>query len=468
MLPVPAIAAVIVRGMRGFTNSEEQEGAQLPVIGPAAEFPSIRRWIVFLLVWIGGSLLYAGASGAGDCGGSVPCQCDDKVVADYHMTGDLGPCAEHGLRLNNGVTLDCRQHAIRGPGGKPRHYGIHLSSGTSGATVKNCDVSGFMHGIRLREAHRNQIINNDAHHNGDSAGHVGYGIDVAGGSTENILQGNQVHHNADEGIHIGAASHRNTLVGNRVYDNFRENIYVLHAERGLFKDNVTRGGKNSLLLKHAAFHRFENNAFHDRTALIRGDSHDNQLIGNEFVNAGVHFEAFQEGTTLTRPTKNLIVGGKIVGAKQCVRFTGALGNLLKDVRLDHCGDEVMATGLKARVENTLIGMRLNPGKFSLQDNSLLHVGWQVDVSVKDANGADLGGARVKGFDIRNTLVFEAVTAPDGKIPTQDVVQYSQSGLTHTSHTPHSLHVTANHATAVRQVAIDGTKTIAISLPPATR
>ena len=325
-----------------------------------------------------------------------------------------------------------------------------------------------MHGIRLREAHRNLIINNDAHHNGDSTSHVGYGIDVAGGSTENSFQGNRIHHNADEGIHIGAASHRNTLVGNQAYDNFRENIYVLRSERGVFKENITHGGKNSLLLKHAAFHRFENNAFHDRTALIRGDSHDNQFVGNDFVNAGIHFQAFQEGTTLTRPTKNLMVGGKIVGAKQCVRFSGALGNLLKDVRLENCGDEVVATGLKARIENTLIGMRLNPSKFSLQDNSLLHVGWQLDVSVKDANGAVLGGARVKGFDIRNTLVFEAVTAPDGKIPTQDVIQYTQSGPTQTYHTPHTLHVTANHATAVRQVAVDGAKAIAISLPPTSQ
>src|SRR5262245_60014447 len=109
-----------------------------------------------------------------------------------------------------------------------------------------------------------------------------------------------------------------------------------------------------------------------------------------------------------------MVGGKITGAKQCVRFAGASGNVLKDVRLDNCGNEVIATGLKARIANTLIGMRLSPSRFSLQDNTLLHVGWQVDVSVRDANGTVLGGARVKGFDIRNTLVFDVVTIANGK------------------------------------------------------
>jgi parallel beta-helix repeat protein len=462
------IAATVVRDIRRFAERKEKEDAQLPAIGTSTQCPSIQRWIVLLLVCIGGPLLYPEAGRAGDCGGSIACQCGDKVIANYQMTADLGPCAVHGLHLSSNVTLDCGKHVIRGPGNQSQHYGIHLTSGTRGATVKNCEVSGFMHGIRLREAHRNLIINNDTHQNGDAIGHTGYGIDVAGGSTENSFQGNRIHHNADEGIHIGAGSHRNTLLGNQVYDSFRENIYVLRSEGSLFKENVTRGGKNSLLLKHAALHRFENNTFHDRTALIRGDSHDNQFMGNEFVNTGIHFEAFQEGATLTRPTKNLMLGGKIVGAKQCIRFTGALGNLLKDVRLDKCGEEVVATGLKARIENTLIGMRLSPGKLSLQDNALLHVGWQLDVSVKDAKGAAIGGARVKGFDSLNTLVFDVVTIANGKIPGQDVVQYSQQGSTRTTHTPHTIQVTTDHGPVSRQVAVEGNAAVVISLPTTAR
>jgi hypothetical protein len=91
----------------------------------------------------------------------------------------------------------------------------------------------------------------------------------------------------------------------------------------------------------------------------------------------------------------------------------------------------------------------------------------LDITVKDTNGAVLSGVRGKGFDVHNTLVFDAVTAPDGKIPTQELIQYTQSGLTQTYHTPHTLHVTANHPTASRQVTVDGAKAIAISLPPAS-
>jgi parallel beta-helix repeat protein len=390
------------------------------------------------------------------------------VVADYQLAADLGPCAGHGLRVASGVTLDCRQHVIRGPGSQSQHYGVYLGTGTTSATVRHCQVTGFRHGIRLRQAHGNRLIDNVAHHNGDATAHIGYGIDVADGSTANLLQGNRVHHNADEGIHIGAGSHRNTLLANQVHDNFRENLYVLRAEGGVFRDNVTRGGGNSLLLKHASFHRFEGNRFYDRTALIRGDSHDNQFSGNAFIAAGLHFEALEEDATLTRPMRNLVSGGTIVGANVCLRFTGAAGNVVRAVRFDGCGDEVLAAGLKARTENTLIDMRLNPGRFSLRGKALIHVGWPLEVLVRDAAGTALGGARVQGFDVRDTPVFEAVTGADGKIPTQDVLQYTHNGLAPISHNPYTLRVTTQHATAVREVIVDGPKAIVISLPQSGR
>jgi hypothetical protein len=81
------------------------------------------------------------------------------------------------------------------------------------------------------------------------------------------------------------------------YANFRENIYVLRSNGGVFQHNITHGGVNSLFLKHATFNRFENNTFHDRTARPR-DSHDNQFVSNDFINAGLHFQAYKEGATL--------------------------------------------------------------------------------------------------------------------------------------------------------------------------
>ena len=236
----------------------------------------------------------------------------------------------------------------------------------------------------------------------------------------------------------------------------------------MFQHNTTHGGVNSLFLKHGAFNRFENNSFRERPALIRGDSHDNQFVNNDFINAGLHFQAYKEGATLTRPTRNVVTGGTIVEAKPCVRFSGAFGNLIKGVRLSRCATAVASTGDGTSIENTVISIGLKPGDLSLDERSRVRVGWQLDVSVKDAKGSAIGGARVQGFDVHKNLVFEAVTAPDGHIPTQEVIQYSREGSTSTYYTPHTLQVTANRMTASQKVTIDANKAVTLSIPPARR
>jgi len=67
---------------------------------------------IFLLVFAVG----IGESLAGSCGGTVACRCGDTVVADYLMTGDLGPCAGHGLLVRSNVTLDCQGFRLEGIG----------------------------------------------------------------------------------------------------------------------------------------------------------------------------------------------------------------------------------------------------------------------------------------------------------------------------------------------------------------
>ena len=361
-----------------------------------------------------------------------------------------------------------RGHVIRGLGDRTEQFGIYLTRGTTRSTVKNCEVTRFLRGIRLQGAHHNRLIDNQPHHNGDSASHTGYGIDVAGGSTANILQGNRVHDNADEGIHVGVGSDQNTLIGNHAYANFRENIYVLRSNGGVFQHNTTQGGVNSLFVKHAAFNRFENNSFRERPALIRGDSHDNQFVNNDFIDAELHFQAYKEGATLTRPARNVVMGGAIAEAKFCVRFSGAFGNWVKGVRLSRCATVIASRGDGSSIENTVIGIALKPDDFSLDARSRVDVGWPLDVAVKDATGAPVEGARVQAFDVQKNLVFEAVTGHTGLIPPQEVIQYSRAGTASMYHTPHTLQVTANPLTASQQVVIDAKKAVTLSLPSPVR
>jgi parallel beta-helix repeat protein len=423
----------------------------------------LRCWAPIALVfWL--VLFPALASGA-RCGGAIVCQCGDLVVSDYRMTADLGPCPGHGLSLSSAVALECGGHAITGAKATAEYYGIALGRGTTGATVMACEVSGFFHGIRLRTADRNRLLNNTVHDNGDFTGHRGYGIAVADKSTENLLQGNRIYQSADEGVHLGNGSHRNTLIGNRVHDNFRENIYLLHSDSDTLKENTTWGGTTSLYVKHSSSARIEQNTFRDHPVVVRGDSHDNQFLGNEFMNAQVHFQALKDGPTQTSPARNHLTGGKIAGSKPCIRFSDASGNIIESVLFSPCPVWVSASSTASRVENLLIGAKPDPKAVSLDDRSLLHVGWPVKVSVQDASGKPIGGATVQGFDAQQQQVFEAVTAADGSLPTQTLVQYTLDHLKATQRTPHTLRVTLAGAQATQPLVVDGPKRVVIAMPP---
>ena len=118
--------------------------------------------------------LTAGAIAA-VCGGSIPCQCGDTVGSNYLMTADLGPCPRLsgadtvGLRVRPGVTLDCQDHSITGPGDLLKDsFGIRVgtSSGASNMTVRRCDVSRFWWGIHVDSATDVLIDSNHLHDNG--------------------------------------------------------------------------------------------------------------------------------------------------------------------------------------------------------------------------------------------------------------------------------------------------------------
>jgi len=409
------------------------------------------------------SLLSPSQGFARVCGGSRSCSCGDSVTEDYAMTSDLGPCVANGLVVRTGATLDCQMHVIRGSGNISTQYGIQLRKGTTAVTVKNCRVEGFRHGIRLKGASRNRIRGNNFSHNGDFAKHVGYGIAAHSESNDNLFEGNRVYSNADEGIHFGE-SDGNKVIRNDVYDNYRENIYLLRSDRGVFKANKAwGGGSNSLYVKHSSFNRFEANTFQDLPARIRGDSHDNQFRNNDVVNTGIDFQFYVERGKRSYPRRNLVDGGTISGGKRCVSFLGASENAIRDVTLSDCQIEIASSFEGIPQENRLIGVVLNPHKLWLKGNSRILVGWLVNVSLEDPDRALVEGARVRAYDVEGRLVFETTTQKNGNIPTQQVIQYTQTKAKKVIDTPHTLHVETDHAKALRTLTIDQNKEIAIQL-----
>ena len=254
------------------------------------------------------------SAAAEPCGGRTPCKCGDTVTANYQLTRNLGPCPAHGLIVESKVLLDCGGLSITGAGDGSEQYGISLSSRSDGevvgATVKNCRVSRFLRGIRVRAGHSNLIADNVTFDNGNHKTHVGYGIDISGRSRNNIVQNNEVRGNADEGIHIGTGSRDNRFANNVVADNYRENLYLLGADGNAFVGNTLGGGGvNSLYLKDSNRNLFEGNTFRGKPARIIGGSRDNRFVDNTFAGAGLHFTLYRRDARY--PFRNRVVGGSI-------------------------------------------------------------------------------------------------------------------------------------------------------------
>jgi parallel beta-helix repeat protein len=405
---------------------------------------------IFLLVFTVG----IGESLAESCGGTIACRCGDAVVADYLMTGDLGPCAGHGLVIRSSVTLDCQGFRLEGIGDGSEQYGAYLNGNTGaevkGARVTHCDISGFARGVRLRSAEGNAIVDNLIHHNGDPSTQAGYGIDLSAGATGNLLQGNAIHDNYDEGIHFGSGSGGNQFIGNLVFDNFREQIYLLASHGNRLIGNTSYGtGSNSLYLKDSSDTHLESNTFRDRTARVTGDATRNTFLNNSFVNATLQLRVY-EATPNRIPTGNRVDGGSMTSTSTCLRFTSSSGNTISDVALGGCGTEVMSEGTAAEPSvNAIIGTALNPSKVSTDGSSTLSVGWWLDARVEDSAGRPVAGARVQALDALGGPVFDLPTGPTGVLARQTLWQYVRVGGLATSRTPHVLTTSSGGSTDVR-------------------
>jgi parallel beta-helix repeat protein len=92
------------------------------------------------------------------------------------------------------LTLDCAGHAVSGPG----EFGIRLEART-GVTVRNCDVSGFQHGVAVLSSTGSTITGNRSHNNLDT----GFVLDHGSGNT---LTGNNAETNGGNGFQLVSVS----------------------------------------------------------------------------------------------------------------------------------------------------------------------------------------------------------------------------------------------------------------------
>ncbi len=271
------------------------------------------------------------------CGdGIAPCHCQDTVRGIATLTADLGPCGPLGLKVLSGAVLDCAGHTIvRGDGEFPDSYGVKLDAAI-GATVRNCVITQFRRGIRVRGGERNVLTANLLADNE-------YGIDVGGATSAGMAIGHRIVANVVrrshlDGIHLGWGTHAAVVADNEITDSGEEQLYVLYNEGSVIANNTITGpAAAGIYVKHSERNHFIGNQVRDSRVTVRGRSSGNAFAHTTIFGAGFSFETHEGG----HPHDNVVVGGAVVGADTCFRFAGAYDHDVSRVLVSHCTPAVM-------------------------------------------------------------------------------------------------------------------------------
>jgi hypothetical protein len=360
--------------------------------------------LVVLWVWVVPRAASAAEAHGGECGGMHACHCGDRVVADYTLPEDLGPCPHGGLRISRPVVLDGNGHLLRGSGARGS-FGVQIGASGSGAHVRNLAVTGFERGFHLAKTELVHLEKVAAHDNGDRAARVGYGIDLATGSSRNVLERVQVFGNADEGIHVGSGAHENRIVDSEVYDNSRENVYFLRNHGNVLARSrlVSRDPRSaSVYIKHAARTLLEGNRIEGAPIHLRGATRDTQLIDNVLSDADVVLQRYTDkdpklGTGA--PATTLLRGGRISAAAVCVRVEGATATTIDKVELA-CPQQLSLEG-----GGSVLAVATRVGAVHCAGEGRLERARHVDVRLVDAAGKPVAGAPFRAGEGREAIGF---------------------------------------------------------------
>jgi len=254
---------------------------------------------------------------------------------------DLTDCGRVGLRMTSGAVLDCDGHAIRGKGTTEEStYGVRIDD-VNDATVRNCTVSGFKRGIRLRGGQRVKLEGNRVEKNT-------IGIEVAGNTDsgqaiDHRLERNHVTASEQDGIHVGSGSVRAQVLENQIIRNGQEGLYVLWCtDCVIARNTIENAGTSAIYHKHTSKAQYLDNTIRGSIVHVRGESSENLfarnvLDGSAFIFEGYTNEGYAHDPGWVRvPHDNEVVGGSISGSKFCFRFHGAHDNRARGVLTHGC------------------------------------------------------------------------------------------------------------------------------------
>ena len=283
----------------------------------------IERNIVILGILLVVLVLAVGSASGKDCGGGIPCECGDTVVADWTFAGDMTCPAGHGLIVKeDGITIDGAGFKISGTGTASCGWvtetdpsqgdcGIY-NPGYDNVVIKNLELKGFCTGIALHGTGQNPVENSvidncNIHHNGNSTDGKTHGIHACFMSGC-AIKNNDVHDNTGTGDACGDGGNGIFLYAGRA--EYGGNVIT----RNELHDNRKGGFFTKMMLQHAEI--TENHAYkNDQGGIIlrckkSGENliEDNNASGN--YGDGI-FIGSKNNTIKSNIVENNIAGFKI-------------------------------------------------------------------------------------------------------------------------------------------------------------
>jgi parallel beta-helix repeat protein len=263
---------------------------------------------------------------AGPCGGDQPCKCAATVHGSVTLDRDLIGCGRVGLHLTSGAKLDCAGHTIAGSGTKKSKYGISLD-GVNDAEVRNCVVSGFNRGIRVRGGKGVRVEKNTLRENRtgiETAGATARGQVLDALIADNLLEKNEL-----DGVHVGVGTVRPRVTRNRFVENGQESLNLCGCVQCEVTENVVEDSVGAgIYARNVSGAYFADNVLKRSFFYVRGDSANNVFARNEldsgfFVFGGYTGRGTHDPGWVKVPRDSRIIGGAVTGKKYCFRFHGA-------------------------------------------------------------------------------------------------------------------------------------------------
>jgi parallel beta-helix repeat protein len=221
--------------------------------------------VIFICIFgLIASLCYVSATLAAECGGTTPCQCGDTLVSDHTMAYNIGPCPRIsgedtvGLWVKSGVTLDCQDHTITGPGDNQKDaFGIRMGKRNapvqvSNVIIKNCEATKFWWGMYVQNSRNIVIESNVLSENGwkdPGKNGTGYGLDIAN-SEQIMVRNNIISDNGNEGLHLSHSTNV-TVEENLFFDNGWEQVYLYFCDNNIIRHNYATGGIQGLEMRYS-------------------------------------------------------------------------------------------------------------------------------------------------------------------------------------------------------------------------